>query len=598
MGAVYRAWDMRLSVPVALKEMRPQPGLSSQVLDQLRQQFRQEATVLARLIHPHLVRVTDFFEEDGNAYLVMDFVEGENLAEIINQQDTLSEEKVLAWGGQLLNALAYCHNQGIIHRDVKPQNVVIRPDGRAVLVDFGLVKLWDPNDPRTRTAMRGMGTPEYAPPEQYEADVGHTDPCSDIYSVGATLYHALVGHAPPTATLRMAAPERFVPVRDINPQVSQSTEQVVLKALKLPRSERWQNAAEMASALGIEGVSKPKRAESVGQSAPPHERTRVLPGARPQPAAEVSRRRVPVWIWLLGVGALFAILMCAGSMWGFGKLAQYGESVQTATAEVQATGAAQATAIAQANATATADSNATATAESIQATRAAQAQASATPRPAQATATAQAEATASALAACLHRSLLAPSDWEVIVCDPFDDDDNDWSLGEYEGERVVGYRQLVDGKLLWDAEALSSVIWWTIPDLVETDDFYLTTEARRVTGAENAQLGVIFRRADADHYGLFKIQDSSQHFKFSTRHEGEWHTVMDWAKTSAIRPGEWNRLTVLGEGERFTFYINDQYVGEVDESRLSEGSVGISVELLEEGDTVILEFDNFELRAP
>ena len=202
MGAVYRGWDMRLDVSVAIKEMTPQPGLDVHTLAKLRQQFQQEATVLARLKHPHLVRVTDFFEELGNAYLVMDFVEGESLAERISQRGPLPEAEVLTWTKQLLDAVAYCHSQGIIHRDIKPQNVVIRSDGQAVLVDFGLVKLWDPGDPRTKTVMRGLGTPEYAPPEQYEADTGHTDPRSDIYSVGATLYHALVGQAPMTATLR------------------------------------------------------------------------------------------------------------------------------------------------------------------------------------------------------------------------------------------------------------------------------------------------------------------------------------------------------------------------------------------------------------
>ncbi|MFN3763850.1 MAG: serine/threonine-protein kinase, partial [Anaerolineae bacterium] len=144
MGAVYRAWDTRLEVAVAVKEMTPQPGLDPQTLAQLRQQFRQEATILARLSHPHLVRVGDFFEEGGNAYLVMDFVEGHSLADIIGQYGALPENQVLGWAAQLLDALAYCHSKGIIHRDIKPQNVIIRPDGRAVLVDFGLVKLWDP----------------------------------------------------------------------------------------------------------------------------------------------------------------------------------------------------------------------------------------------------------------------------------------------------------------------------------------------------------------------------------------------------------------------------------------------------------------------
>ncbi|MGC9083686.1 MAG: serine/threonine-protein kinase, partial [Anaerolineae bacterium] len=142
MGAVYRAWDLRLNVPVAIKEMVPQPGIDPHTLTQLRQQFYQEAQVLARLHHPNLVRVTDYFEESGNAYLVMDFVEGESLADLIAARGPLPEAQVLEWARQLLDALAYCHSQGVLHRDIKPQNVIIRPDGRAVLVDFGLVKLW------------------------------------------------------------------------------------------------------------------------------------------------------------------------------------------------------------------------------------------------------------------------------------------------------------------------------------------------------------------------------------------------------------------------------------------------------------------------
>jgi len=181
----------------------------------------------------------------------MDFVEGESLAYRIEREGPLSEAQVLGWAGQLLDALAYCHSQGVIHRDIKPQNVIIRPDGRAVLVDFGLVKLWDPHDPRTRTAMRGMGTPEYAPPEQYDAHTGHTDARSDLYGLGATLYHALTGQAPPTATLRMADPEQFVPLQAIVPQVSGRTEAAVIKALELNRAQRWQSAAEMAQALEL-----------------------------------------------------------------------------------------------------------------------------------------------------------------------------------------------------------------------------------------------------------------------------------------------------------------------------------------------------------
>jgi len=285
MGAVYQAWDTRLNVPVALKEMTSQPGLDPRTLAQLRRQFQQEAAVLARLDHPHLVRVTDFFEERGNAYLVMNFVEGESLASRITRQGPLPERDALAWTDQLLDALAYCHSQGVIHRDVKPQNVIIRPDGRAVLVDFGLVKLWNPRDPRTRTAIRAMGTPEYAPPEQYDTAAGHTDPRSDIYSLGAMLYHALAGQAPPTATQRIVNPAVLQPVRTLNPQVSPHVEAALMRALELQPVARFRSAQETAAALKG-GVIAPA-----------------------QPAVP-SRQRMPGWAW--AAGGLVVLILVVG----------------------------------------------------------------------------------------------------------------------------------------------------------------------------------------------------------------------------------------------------------------------------------------------
>lgn len=159
MGTVYHAWDLRLDVAVAIKELVPQPDLDTQLSSQLREQFRQEATVLARLKHPHLVDVRDYFEENGNTYLVMEFLEGESLAGYITRVGSVPEAQVLTWALQLLDALNYCHSQGILHRDIKPQNVIITLDGKVVLVDFGLVKFWGPAAASTRTVIRGAGTP-------------------------------------------------------------------------------------------------------------------------------------------------------------------------------------------------------------------------------------------------------------------------------------------------------------------------------------------------------------------------------------------------------------------------------------------------------
>jgi serine/threonine protein kinase len=308
--------------------MTPQPDLDEDLLAELRQQFRREATLLARLDHPNLVRVIDFFEEQDNAYLVMSFVEGESLFEKVLRGGALSEFAVLKWTEHLLSALAYCHARGVIHRDIKPHNVIIRSDGQAVLVDFGLVKLWDPNDPQTKTAMRGMGTPEYAPPEQYDVDTGHTDQRSDIYSLGATLYHILVGKAPPTATMRMAYPERFERAWVDAPHVGQRVREVISIAMELASSKRWNDALEMGTALGMDVsdweppaedqqfatvvMDEEEDTERAVEMAPPAE----TPAQ--QPSAATERRRMPIWAWI--VIAVVVIALGAGGAVATGLL--------------------------------------------------------------------------------------------------------------------------------------------------------------------------------------------------------------------------------------------------------------------------------------
>ncbi len=324
MGAVYRAWDVRLEGAVALKEMIPPPELNEAELHQMREQFKQEAVMLRRLNHTNLVRVIDFFEEAGNTYLVMDFVEGESLADRIQHAGKIPEALVLTWAEQLLDALSYCHNNNVLHRDIKPQNVIIRPDGRPVLVDFGLVKIWNPNDPHTKTVMRGIGTPEYAPPEQYDAQFGHTDPRSDIYSLGATLYHALIGEAPPSASVRIADPELFAQVWERTKGISDRTRYAIRTSLELARMQRWPDAGAMAEALGLKITNLMPNTSSRSvrpRSAPRKDKTskmdwgKMLPsGVATSPTHPYTRRRFRGW-WLalvlliiigLGAGGYFS----------------------------------------------------------------------------------------------------------------------------------------------------------------------------------------------------------------------------------------------------------------------------------------------------
>jgi len=259
MGAVYRAWDLNLNIPVALKEMLPEPGLDHHRLTQLRAQFQREAQVLASITHPSLPRVTDYFEWEGRSYLVMDFVEGESLDQLIARQGRLPEAQVMNWAVQLLHALATCHAYRIVHRDVKPQNIIIRPDGRAVLVDFGLVKLWDPSHPQTQRIVQGMGTAEYASPEHFYLNRLHTEPRSDLYSLGATLYHALAGCEPPSALDRWAGTTSPPSLRGTGANVHPQVERIIFRAMELDQAQRFPGAqemlAELQAATGIQILS-------------------------------------------------------------------------------------------------------------------------------------------------------------------------------------------------------------------------------------------------------------------------------------------------------------------------------------------------------
>ncbi len=238
MGAVYLADDNRLEGrQCALKETLPLPTLNEAVAQAARRQFYQEASTLARLDHPGLPKVSDFFSIEDRDYLVMDFVPGQNLLEVINdirrEVSFLEEKRVLGWIDQLCDTLAYLHSRQppVLHRDIKPSNIKLTPEGRLKLVDFGLVKPLNPDDPNTLTGLQGAGSLPYAPLEQYVDYLGHTSAKSDLYALGATLYHLLTGVQPASAQERFLVPESLAPLRKINPDISAGVAEAVLLAM-------------------------------------------------------------------------------------------------------------------------------------------------------------------------------------------------------------------------------------------------------------------------------------------------------------------------------------------------------------------------------
>jgi serine/threonine protein kinase len=255
MGAIYLAEDLRLSGRLcALKEVLYDRNLPDKVLEQAREQFFREATVLARLDHPNLPKVSDFFSGGQRDYLVMDYVPGNDLRTMMlvarRKKIFLPEKDVINWANQLADALAYLHNQDppIVHRDIKPSNLKITPNGLLKLVDFGLVKIMAPEEV-TITVIQGQGTALYTPLEQYGADGLHTDVRADIYAFGATLYHILTNEPPADARKRFLEPNSLVPPRQINPAVSQRIENAILWATALHPDERPDSIEILRQAL-------------------------------------------------------------------------------------------------------------------------------------------------------------------------------------------------------------------------------------------------------------------------------------------------------------------------------------------------------------
>ncbi|MBK7450804.1 MAG: serine/threonine protein kinase [Anaerolineales bacterium] len=243
-GNIYLAEDIRLQGRLcALKEVEHNQVLPSEVLTQARDQFFREASVLARLDHPNLPKVSDFFSEGPRDYLVMDYIPGKDLRQIMQDarrsNTFLSEKEVLNWATQIAEALSYLHHQDppIVHRDIKLSNIKLMPSGLVKLVDFGLVKIMAPGEV-TITVIQGQGTALYTPLEQYGGDDTHTDAKADIFSFGATLYHLLTNEPPAEARKRFLNSRNLTPPIDINPRLSQHVERAVLWAMSLHPDDR------------------------------------------------------------------------------------------------------------------------------------------------------------------------------------------------------------------------------------------------------------------------------------------------------------------------------------------------------------------------
>lgn len=290
MGAVYLAFDERLHQNVAVKQ-------NLNLNPESERQFFREAHLLAGLRHPNLPRVTDYFVLEDNQYLVMDYIEGEDLSTVASRQ-THSVADVISWGAAVCDALEYLHSRQspIIHRDVKPSNIKLQPDGTVVLVDFGIAK--EASQGQTSTGARGL-TPGYSPPEQYGGT--RTDARSDQYALAATVYNLLTGRAPVDSIERMLNKERLIPVRSVNPAVPLHVEQALERALAIEQAARFPDIATFREVL--RGVVP---ASTVAAPKPVTGPKSAVPSTA-RPTAARPRRLTP-WLGLAAVGGAIVVL--------------------------------------------------------------------------------------------------------------------------------------------------------------------------------------------------------------------------------------------------------------------------------------------------
>jgi serine/threonine protein kinase len=330
MGAVYEATDERLDTTVALKE-------TLFADERLRKQFEREARLLARMHHPALPRVSDHFAEGDGQFLVMQFIPGDDLSQMMaRKQGPFPPDQVLTWGDQLLDALDYLHTQEpqIIHRDIKPQNLKLTGRGQIILLDFGLAKGQTGGVSMVTTSASIFGyTPNYAPLEQIQG-LG-TDARSDIYALSATLYHLMTAVKPPDALTRAAAlvngqPDPLAPANAISQSIGPEVAGVLAKAMSQNRDQRYPTAATMRAALKGTGEAETlmgrseaatvilaPSAATLADTTEDSTATKLKTGETTvaSPARSTRQRRVAPWA--IGVAALVLIGVLFGGFYAY-----------------------------------------------------------------------------------------------------------------------------------------------------------------------------------------------------------------------------------------------------------------------------------------
>ena len=597
MAAVFKAYQAGMDRYVALKILPRHYAADPEFMAR----FQQEARLIANLQHPHILPVHDFGEAESYTFLVMPLVETGTLAELL-RGEPLPPARIRSVISQIGDALDYAHSRGLIHRDVKPSNILLDERGNCLLTDFGIAKMVEGTAHITQSGAI-VGTPAYMSPEQ---GVGQAlTPASDIYSLGVVMYEMATGKAPFVAETPMAIVIKHIneplpPPSKVNPALPPALERVILKALAKDPKARYASAERMVQAVR---AAIPEITELEPDTVRPGESTTVMPEpSRPArapvgpadprpvqqaprvermatgqaPAARSRSSRLVLW---LGLGGVLAAGLCAVAVFGGGALV----AGMTSATETAAAVAAAANAAATAAAESAQSASATAAAGTAQAE--------------EATALAQLVANATGTAQAVP-TLVPSENWPVLLQEGFADNDNGWHPFE-DFQDDYGTRSFVlsRGRFLWDVTPLRDIHMHDTPSMASISDFLASVDVRQTSGPQSADYGLAFRVVSDDTLYTFNISDTGQ-FAVQLLNRGVWSTLLNWSATGAIRPGETNNLRLLAQGDQFTFFINGQEVAQLGDGSLPLGRVGLAIDHFEEDVTASWEFDNFEVRAP
>lgn len=555
MGAVYLArhvvLDIDAVVKVASRALSAEPEVQTR--------FLQEARTQAGLRHIHIVQVLDFFDHDGQWYLVSEHLENGSLAKLIARSGgPVAIDRALDWMIQVLDALDFAHRRGVIHRDVKPSNILLDLEERAKVTDFGIaVVLGDRRLTRTGVA---VGTPQYMSPEQISRPrlVDHR---TDVYSVGLVLYELITGRVPFDSESEFEVQHAQVngePTRprELNPAIPEALEEALLTALAKDPDRRFPGGGAFARALReIRGTAEggvTARSGGVAGNASLTGATSVSGQASPAGQPARMSRSAPLWVLGLVLVASLVLLIATGSEIGARGREIDQERLRRVDAEVQAGDLRTALERAEERAE-------------------------------------QSEARVAVLA-----TLAEARAWPIVIADGFSLNLNNWQVGESSDTLADELRRFQDGRYRWSATAHDRFVGYSTPSGAWADDCFASVEAevQRCTGRCN--FGLSLRASGKDRY-LFRIEGSR--VLIHMHKNDAWTLLLDRTEPGVVRAKGRNRLEVIAVGSVFRFFVNGQKVGEVsDPNYLRFGEVQIAHGISNRGDSGEIAFDNFEVR--